>query len=131
MPHTKPAGAIVIKKNGEATSGLMLQPQVESYLANVLANKADRIANLKQSLNQAFDGNGKATSTYKFAGEPVWHASSGNSQKSVSLFYYMNGTTMTVVAMGEHADAKGVTQYSLSDYGQLAGDFKAGRILKL
>jgi hypothetical protein len=88
----------------------------------------DHHANLKQSLNQAFDGNGKATGNYKHNNNAILHASSGNGQKSVSIFYYMNGTTMMLVAMGEHT---GSDSYVLNIYGQPSGSFKENAKIQL
>lgn len=52
-------------------------------MTNVL-NDDNRLANLKQALNDVTAG--KATGDLKFRANPVWHASSGNGQKSVTLF---------------------------------------------
>jgi hypothetical protein len=41
------------------------------------------------------------------------------------LFYYMNVSTIMLVAMGAHSD-QGTVSYLLSDYGQRAGSFKSG-----
>jgi hypothetical protein len=60
----------------------------------------------------------------------VWHASSGNGQKSVSLFFYVGGATLYLIAMGEHVSGE-VTKYVLSDYGQPTGDFRKGAIISL
>jgi hypothetical protein len=119
LPYTKPTGMIIIKSDGTPT-GLMPQDRVESYLSNLL--NANRIANLKQALNQSFDGNAKPTGNYQDNARAIWHASSGNGQKSVSLFFFMNGSTANLVAMGEHVAGPG-TKYDLCDYGQPTGEF--------
>jgi hypothetical protein len=115
---------IVIKKDGTQTHPAMAQPQAFSYLKNLIG--VNRQASLSQALNQAFDGNGKATGAYLYNAHAVLHASSGNGQHSVCLFYYMNVGTIMLVAMGEHADQGKVTSYLLSDYGQPTGSFKSG-----
>ena len=115
---------IVIKKDGTQTNPPMAQPQALSYLKNLIG--ANRYASLSQALNQAFDGNGKATGAYLYNAQPVLHASSGDGQQSVCLFYYINVSNIMLVAMGAHADQGKVTSYLLSDYGQPAGSFKSG-----
>ena len=128
MPYTQPSGIIIIKRDGTQTR-VMLQPQAESYLENLV--DANRQANVKQSLNQTFDGSGKATGSYTFATQPVWHASSGNGEKSVSIFFYMNGSIVMIIAMGEHVPAKNQAKYKLSDYGQTSGDFKENNTITI
>ena len=113
---------IIIKSDGTPTSPPMGQAQAESYLGNLI-NK-DRVANLKQALNDVADGKGKATGNRKYNNIPVLHASSGiTGVKSVSLFFYDNNKDHYIVAMGEHVTSN---SYKLSDYGQPSGDFKAG-----
>lgn len=126
MAHTPAAFAIVVKKDGQGETTAMLQPQVESYLGNLLL--ADRLANLKQALNDVFGGRGKASGGHLFEGSPVLHASSGNMVKSVTLFFVMSGATARIFAMGEHA---GSSSYTISDYGQRGTDFQLGRTLAL
>jgi len=110
---------IVIKSDGTHTSA-MDQAQTEKYLGNLL--HSDRQSNLKQSLNDVYSNKGKATGSYKFAGFPVLHASSGVlGVKSVSLFFYDNEGDHYIMAMGEHT---GASTYKLTDYGQADGDFK-------
>lgn len=126
-----PQNMIIIKKDGTPTNPPMAQAQAQNYLKNLI--DANRYANLTQSLNQAFDGNGKPTAAYKFANQPVLHASSGNGEKSVSLFYYVIAETITLFAMGEHMKTEKTepVQYKLSDYGQPNGDFAAGKTIIL
>ncbi|MFB6457941.1 hypothetical protein ACE38W_21905 [Chitinophaga sp. Hz27] len=110
---------VIIKSDGTSTQP-MNQAQAESYLGNLIT--ADRIANLKQALNDVTGGKGKPTGKYKFNNFPVLHASSGViGVKSVSLFFYDNGGNHHIFAMGEHVAA---SSYKLTDYGQPAGDFK-------
>ncbi|MFD0396875.1 hypothetical protein ACFVHI_02160 [Kitasatospora sp. NPDC127121] len=121
---------VVIKTDGTQTTP-MRQPQAESYLVNVLneAGMGNRLANLKQSLNQAFNGQGKPTGSYQFRGKPVLHASSGNGQQSVTLFFYADGSKLMLFAMGEHVSS---TQYRISIYGQ-QGDpnFAKGKVISI
>ncbi len=126
MPHTPASMAIIVKKDGGGETNAMKQAQAETYLANLLT--ADRVANLKQAMNDVFSGKGKATSAYTFAGQPVLHASSGNMQKSTTLFFYMFGTTAKIFAMGKHETS---TTYAVSDYGQRGTDFQLGRTISL
>jgi hypothetical protein len=116
---------IILKRDGQPTTP-MAQAQAESYLGNLLHK--DRQANLKQALNQAFNGQGKPTGSYRHNAFPILHASSGNGQKSVTLFYYQNGITLTLVAMGEHQTS---ASYKVSVYGQPAGSFKEGQTIAL
>ncbi|MBV9835364.1 MAG: hypothetical protein JO055_13200 [Alphaproteobacteria bacterium] len=118
--------AIIVKKDGEGDTNAMMQAQTEKYLGNLLT--PDRISNLKQSLNDVFGGRGKATGAYSFAGQPVLHASSGNMQKSVTLFFYMSGVNAKIFAMGEH---KSSSSYSVSEYGQRGTDFQLGKTISL
>lgn len=120
---------VVIKSDGTQTSP-MRQPQAQSYLENVLneAGMGNRLANLKQSLNQAFDGQGKPTGSHKFNNQPVLHASSGNGQQSVTLFFYANGSKLMLFAMGEHVSS---TQYRISIYGQQGTDFAKGKVISV
>lgn len=109
---------IVIVKTDGTTAGPMAQPQAESYLFNVHKN-ASLTANMKQALNDLTGGKGKASQPYVFNGHPVLHASSGDGQKSVSLFFYRTGGHEHVFAMGEHAGKfKGKETYKLTHYGQ-------------
>ena len=116
-----PTNLVVVKRDGKETKPAMAQLQAVNYLANVV-DKALH-ANLKQALNQAFDGNGKATGNYRFKNNPVLHASSGveGTDKCVSLFYYVLGETIYTIAMGRHTAA---ASYRLDHYGQADGDFK-------
>ena len=127
MSHTPATSAIIVKKDGSGeTAPPMKQPQAENYLANLLTK--DRHANLKQAMNDVFTGKGKASSDLKFAAQPVLHASSGNGQKSVTLFFYMFGVTAKIFAMGEHVDS---SSYSVSVYGQRGTSFQQGRTISL
>ena len=121
---------IIIKRDGTRTHPPMAQEQANNYLKKLI--DANRYAKLSQSLNQAFDGNGKPTGAFRFAGQPVLHASSGNGQTSVSLFFYVSGDSVVLFAMGEHVDVpKPKVWYQLSDYGLPDGDFVADKIIKL
>lgn len=120
-----PKNINIIKSDGTET-GVMEQAQAESYLVNLL--NADRVANLKQSLNDVTSNKGKPTAAYIFNGYPVLHASSGNEVKCVSLFYYDDSNVHYIIAMGEHQTS---TSYKLSDYGQTAGDFKKNATISL
>jgi hypothetical protein len=106
----------------------MPQHVVKTYLGNIIG-EGSRLTNLSQALNQAFDGNGKATSGYTFHGEPVLHASAGVAGvSSVSLFYYQDGDVLYLFAMGEH---KSSTRYKISDFGPSSGDFALGKTVAL
>lgn len=121
---------IIIKRDGKPTNPPMAQEQANNYLKKLI--NADRYANLSQSLNQAFDGNGKPTGAFTYAQRPILHASSGNGETSLSLFYYMSGETITLVAMGMHVTMpKPKVWYKLSDYGQTSGTFSEGATIKL
>lgn len=126
MAHTPAASAVIKKRDGSLTQPPMAQAQAQSYLLNLVL--ANRQANLKQALNDVFSGKGKATNAYRQDGQPVLHASSGNGQQSVTLFYYMTGSVATIFAMGEHT---GATSYRVSDYGQPAGDFSQNARINL
>jgi hypothetical protein len=126
MPHTPASMAIIVKKDGEGDTNAMMQAQTEKYLGNLLT--PDKISNLKQSLNDVFGGRGKATGAYTFAGQAVLHASSGNMQKSVTLFFYMSGVNAKIFAMGEH---KSSSSYTVSEYGQRGTDFQLGKTISL
>lgn len=117
---------IIIQRNGTHTSP-MDQAQAESYLGNLI--DANRMANLKQSLNDVTGGKGKATGKYTFNTHAVLHASSGvMGVKSVSLFFYDQGGDHYIIAMGEHTASD---TYKLTDYGQSAGDFREGATISL
>jgi hypothetical protein len=124
MPHTPATGIIILKRDGGGPVGpAMPQDRVEAYLTPVL-NDNNRLANLKQSMNDISTGKGKATGSYTYNRASVWHASSGNGAKSVTLFYTMAGSTASIFAMGEHAEGNAnVTKYTVSDYGQTGTDF--------
>lgn len=126
MPHTPASMAIIVKKDGEGETTAMMQAQAEKYLANLLT--PDRVANLKQAMNDVFGGRGKASGAHTFAGQPVLHASSGNMQKSVTLFFYMSGVNAKIFAMGQH---KTSSSYSVTEYGQRGTDFQLGKTISL
>ena len=123
-----PKNLIVIKRDGKQTAPPMEQLQADRYFSNVVDNSLH--ANVKQSLNQAFDGLGKATAGYLFDGNPIIHASSGKegTEKCVSIFYYVLGETIYTVAMGRHVTS---SSYTLNHYGQVSGDFKEGAKITL
>ena len=123
---------VVIVKTDGSHAGPMAQPQAESYLNNVHANP-DLAANLKQAMNDVTSGKGKASQPYTFNGHPILHASSGNAQKSITLFFYRTGGHEYIVAMGEHAGkVKGKESYKLTHYGQNANQtFKTGATITL
>lgn len=123
-----PKNLIVIKRDGNQTTPAMAQAQAEKYLCNVVDKSLH--ANVKQALNQAFDGEGKATAGYRFDGNPIIHASSGieGTQKCVSIFFYILGETIYTVAMGRHVTS---SSYILDHYGQPSGDFKEGARVNL
>jgi hypothetical protein len=126
MPNTM----TIMKKDGTLTNPPMAQPQAVNYLKNLI--NANRLASLKQALNDAFDGKGKATGDYLFNGHAVLHASSGDGQQSVSLFFYVTGGNITLFAMGEHLDLpKPKVRYKLVDYGQPVGTFQQGATIIL
>lgn len=117
---------IIIKSDGMPTNP-MDQAQAENYLGNLIG--ANRVANLKQSLNDVTGGKGKPTGNYIFNTHPVLHASSGvQGVKSVSLFFYDNGGDHYIIAMGEHT---GASTYKLTDYGQPTGDFKKNATISI
>lgn len=117
---------IIIKSDGTETRP-MDQAQAESYLGNLI--EKNRIANLKQSLNDVTGEKGKATGDYKFNSHPVLHASSGViGVKSVSLFFYEDNEDHYIIAMGEHT---GPSSYKLTDYGQPSGDFKKNATISI
>ncbi|OJV51449.1 MAG: hypothetical protein BGO31_09135 [Bacteroidetes bacterium 43-16] len=117
---------IIIQSDGTHTRP-MEQAQAEKYLGNLIND--NRIANLKQSLNDVTGDKGKATGSYVFDGHAVLHASSGVEEvKSVSLFFYDQDDDHYIIAMGEHTAAK---TYKLTDYGQETGAFKKNATISL
>jgi hypothetical protein len=116
-------------RSGEKTS--MAQAQALAYLQKLIHN--NRFASLSQALNDVFSEKGKATGAYLFDAHPVLHASSGDGQQSVTLFFYKESdTTAVLFAMGEHLDLpKPKVRYKVSDYGQAQGDFKANATIIL
>jgi len=120
---------VIMKRDGTLTKPPMAQAQANNYLKNLIT--ANRYASLSQALNDTFDGKGKATTRekppkdYLFNGHPVLHASSGDGQQSVSLFFYESAGTITLFAMGAHQDLpKPKVRYKLVDYGQPQGEFQ-------
>jgi hypothetical protein len=122
---------IVIKTaaygGGETTK--MAQKLAETYLGKLI-EKA-RLPNLKQAMNDAFGGRGKACGNYTYNGHKPLHASAGKPDRSsVTLFYYPDpvGETLYCFAMGEHL---GSSSYTISDFGPATGDFKKGTKIAL
>ncbi|MFT6772633.1 MAG: hypothetical protein ACJA1L_000338 [Paracoccaceae bacterium] len=118
---------IRIRKNDGTDTNPMPQRTVELYLGKMIY--ANRTASLKQALNDVFSEKGLATGAYLYAGFggmiPVRHASSGNGQTSVSLFFVSVGGVIYLLAMGEHLNLPSPqVAYRLSDYGQPAGVLK-------
>ncbi|GKW41634.1 hypothetical protein LOZ86_01095 [Pectobacterium parvum] len=107
-------------------SGPFNQAETEKELEDYL--ERNRYANMKQAMNDVTSGKGKVTGDYTYNTYPVLHASSGNGQKSVSIFFYHAGTDKYLIAMGEHTTA---TSYLLSDFGQKSGYFKLGKTISI
>lgn len=131
MPHAKLSFMAVcdpLSSNPGLARPQMGMAEIIEGLAQI---DKDRMANLKQALTQAFDGAGKATGAYKVNSLAVWHASSGNGQKSVCIFYTlgkMSGKDIgQLVAVGQHETA---TKYKL-DWGRAAGDMATGKTVSL
>lgn len=125
-----PSDFVILRKDGTPTAPTMKQAQVENYLVKLI--NLNRLASLKQALNDISGNGGKATNAYKHNGIPVKHASSGDGQQSVSLFYTVAGNVATIIAMGEHITLPyPMVRYKLSDYGQPMGDFKSGATIIL
>ena len=122
---------VIIKSDGTQTNP-MAQAQAESYLFNVHGD-ASLTANMKQALNDLTGGKGKSSQPYTFNGQPILHASSGNGEKSISLFFYRTGGNEYIVAMGEHSGkVKGKETYRLSHYGQNTNPtYKEGAVITL
>ncbi|WP_327233634.1 hypothetical protein OG349_06280 [Streptomyces sp. NBC_01317] len=67
-----------------------------------------RRANLSQALNDAFSGGGKPSGQHTITNVGkvnVRHASAGNGQKSVTLFF-VEGEPFRLLALGEHSSRK-------------------------
>lgn len=133
-----PGNIIIIKKDG-AQTGRMPQSRAENYLIKLIDK--DRYANLKQAMNDITGDKGKATthgvagkgkgakSHYVINGQNILHASSGNGQKSVTLFFYNFADVHYIFAMGEHISSDA---YELSDYGQDNNPtYKTGTVIDL
>ncbi|GHC38740.1 hypothetical protein [Streptomyces cinnamoneus] len=130
-PSAAAASSMVIeRRDGGGPTRAMSQPEAQAYLLGVLRNQKmlDKEVPLKQALNQAFDGGGKPTGAYKFKNRPVLHASSGNGQRSATLFYYSEDSRLTLFAIGEH---KTNASYKITVYGQRGTDFAEGKIVSL
>ncbi|MEU1309031.1 hypothetical protein ABZ419_09045 [Streptomyces cinnamoneus] len=130
-PSAAAARSMVIeRRDGGAPTRAMSQPEAQAYLIAVLKdqNMKNREANLKQALNQAFDGNGKPTGAYKYKDHSVLHASSGNGQTSITLFYYSEPSKLTLFAIGEHETSR---SYKITVYGQKGTDFAQGKTVIL
>jgi hypothetical protein len=111
---------------GQTTS--MPQTVAQGYLGNLIG-KGTRLTNLSQALNQAFDGNGKASGSYTHDGHAVLHASAGKAGvSSVTLFFYDADDIVYLFAMGEHKDS---SSYEVSDFGPATGAFKKGSTIRL
>jgi hypothetical protein len=131
MPHAKLAFMAVcdpLSNNAGLARPQLAMVEIIEGLAGI---DKDRMGNLKQALNQAFDGAGKATGAYKVGNLAVWHASSGNGAKSVCLFYTlgkMAGKDLgQLVAIGQHETS---TKYKL-DWGRAVGDMATGKTLSI
>jgi hypothetical protein len=125
-----PSEFVILKRDGTPTVPSMKQTQAENYLSRLIT--MNRVASLKQALNDISGNGGKATNAYKHNGVAVKHASSGDGQQSVSLFYTVAGNVATIIAMGEHLTLPyPQVRYKLSDYGQPNGDFKSGATIIL
>jgi hypothetical protein len=116
-------------RSGAKTS--MAQPQAQAYLQKLVHN--NRFASLSQALNDVFGDKGKPTGAYQFDARAILHASSGDGETSVSLFFYQeNATTAVLVAMGNHLKVpKPQVKYKLTDYGQPTGSFKRDATITL
>lgn len=127
---------MIIRKRDGTDTIQMPQPQAELYLGNLPTLTANRTASLKQALNDVYSDKGKPTGHVLYAGFggmiPVLHASSGNGQTSVSLFFVRNAGATYLLAMGEHVtEPKPKVSYKLSDYGQPAGPLKGNATVRL
>ncbi|MFE9820061.1 hypothetical protein [Streptomyces sp. NBC_00236] len=120
---------IILRANGAGQTGPMTQATTQTYLTNVLTRVGmlNRLPNMTQALNQAFNGGGLPTGAYVFNGFPVLHASAGNFQTSVTLFYYVNNNVLMLFAMGEHANHAG--NYRISIYGQAGTPFALNAVV--
>lgn len=128
MPQEAAQAAIIVRSDGGGETTPMRQPQAESYLLNIIKSETNRHANLKQALNDVFSGKGKDTGSYTFENRAVWHASSGNGEKSVTLFFTMDRDDAKIFAMGEHASSR---SYTISDFGQRDAPFQKGQTISL
>lgn len=107
----------------------MSQATAQTYLGNLLGKHSPRLTNLSQALNQAFNDQGKACGSLTYNSHAPKHASAGViGVSSVTLFYYVTGTTLYCFAMGEH---KGSDSYKISDFGPASGDFQYNKTIRL
>lgn len=112
--------------NKGVQSGPFNQTQAEDELKDYIEKHC--YANLRQAMNDVTYGKGKVTGNYTYDGQPVLRTSSGNNQKSVSIFFYNTEDSYYIIAMGEH---RTLTSYLLNGFGQTAGDFKFGKTINL
>jgi hypothetical protein len=128
----KPPGGADGKNAAEpgGNTGPMAQAQAMSYLTNVLgADPGSKLTNLGQCLNNVFGDEGKSNGDLKFNGFATRHASHGVVGVScVSLFFYINGSTAYIFAMGEH---KGSDSYKISYFGPTTGTFRKNATVQL
>lgn len=121
---------IILRANGDGRTGVLDQPRAQNYLTNVLAQRGmlNRLAHLTQALNQAFNGGGLQTHPNLFNGFPVLHASAGNFQTSVTLFYYLDNNNLMLFAMGEHIPGP-QNRYRITIYGQAGTNFAMNHVI--
>jgi hypothetical protein len=89
-----------------------------------------RKTNIGQALNDVANGNGSATGTHRFNGQPVLHASAVQvGVSSATLFWILeeDGDVARIFAMGEHVNN---TNYKITDFGQ-SGAFKKNKTISL
>ncbi|MCX4847854.1 hypothetical protein [Streptomyces sp. NBC_00893] len=121
---------IILRANGNGQTGAMDQTRAKNYLINILTRRGmlNRLANLSQALTQAFNGGGFPTHPYVFNGFPVLHASAGNYQTSVTLFYYLANNNLMLFAVGEHIPGP-QNRYRITIYGQAGTNFAMNSIV--
>ena len=122
---------VVIKtaQYGGGQTSAMSQAVAQTYLANLLGKGSPRLTNLSQAMNQAFNDQGKACGALRYNNQAPLHASAGVvGVSSVTLFYYTQGATLYLFAMGEH---KGPSSYKISDFGPANGDFQFNKTIQL
>lgn len=115
-------GFIIINSDGRAAEeGVMSTDQAKEYLIENYNPGSHRHGNLGSTLTTISNDNKKPTGSLRFNDQPVWHASTGNGEKSVSLFFYNDEDgNHCIIAMGEHLKVPqgSPPKYQLSDYGQ-------------